>query len=145
MSYDILLESDLDLPESSQHVTGVEIVAQRVHLRLITSEGEWILDRFQGLPYIDWVTNKLSTRRAQIIAQRIRAEILTTPGVVALEDYTTEFERSSSTFKLSGTVYVDEGLAFTFTTSPGATAVTDPNGSPFFLYQLTQRGPIAPL
>jgi len=141
VSYDILLEDDLDIPQFTRHVSGVEVIAQRVHFRLITFRGEWILDTSRGLPFVDWLTNKLSRRRIEEIGETVRNEILRTPGVLRIDNYAVVLD--GLTLRISGLVYTDEGETFTITVEPTAAAAG--NTSPFVAYQLVRSGPIAPL
>ena len=47
-AYDIRLDSTGDLPDVGALLTGAELVAQRIRIRLLTWLGEWTLDKLAG-------------------------------------------------------------------------------------------------
>ena len=47
-AYDIQLDSVGDLPDVGALLTGAELVAQRIQIRLLTWLGEWPLDKAEG-------------------------------------------------------------------------------------------------
>lgn len=79
---DLLLDSNNDLvffngPLSKQYTTQpfVQTVAQRLLIMLQTYQGEWFLDLNHGVPYWDWLGNKVPKQRVdQILQQKILAE-----------------------------------------------------------------------
>lgn len=83
--YDILLDSDGDLPAVTQHSKGWLNVVQRVQQRLSTFEGEWILDTAEGLPYLRW--RALKSPNIQEIGSFVQREVLATPGVIRLVSF----------------------------------------------------------
>ena len=141
VTYDILLGDNLDIPFSTQHVTGVDIVAQRVHFRLGTIKGEWLLDKNVGLDFATWLSTKMTRTRAAEIGEIIRREVLETPGVLRVDNFVAEL--TGRTLNISGDVLTSDGT-FAFEVNPFA-PVAGSNASPFFLYQLNSRGPIAAL
>lgn len=141
MSYDILLDDDLDLPEFSVHTTGIAIVAQRVHIRLSMFKGEWMLDTRQGLPFVDWLTQKVGRRRLDEIAARVRREITSTPGVISLDNYSATI--SGRTIVITGRVHADDGS--TDLTISSNSLASGNNQSSFWLVGMNMRGPISPL
>lgn len=56
----------------------VQTVAQRLFILLRTIEGEWFLDLSHGIPYFDWLGNKVPKQRIDLTLQQ---EILATLGV----------------------------------------------------------------
>lgn len=58
MAYDIQLNEDRDLPVRTRHISGPDLVVQRVRTRLKTWRGEWFLDQRRGLPILEWKQQK---------------------------------------------------------------------------------------
>ena len=56
----------------------VQTVAQRLFILLRTFEGEWFLDLTHGIPYWDWLGQKVSKQK---VDSRLQQEILATIGV----------------------------------------------------------------
>src|SRR5690554_2894741 len=79
MAHDIEL-IDGDLPLVTRRITGVELIAQRIRIRLRTFLGEWLLDRRVGLPFLRW--RKRRAPPLASIASRVSEEVRTTRGVL---------------------------------------------------------------
>lgn len=79
MPHDLKLTADGDLPESTEHVTGVDLLAQRLRIRLSFHRGEYLLDRRVGMPYARWRSQK--PPRLDEIRDHVVATITDTPGV----------------------------------------------------------------
>lgn len=106
MAYDVLLDSDGDLPEVTRHSNTRSVVAQRVYFRLRTFRGEWVLDNRKGLPLLEW--RSVKNPDAVMIASQISNEIRTTPGVGRLADVATQFDSKASKLSYSASVYTEE-------------------------------------
>lgn len=76
---------DGDLPPRPRLISGVELIAQRIRIRLQTHRGEWLLNRSVGLPYLRWRGQK--PPRVQSIGSRVRETVRTTPGVIDVRDF----------------------------------------------------------
>ena len=83
--YDILLDSDGDLPAVTTHTRGWLAVVQRVVFRLNTFEGEWLLDTAVGLPFLRWRAQK--NPNIQEISTFLQDEILAVPGVIRIVSF----------------------------------------------------------
>lgn len=105
-TYDILLDSDGDLPHRLVLGTGLDLVLQRVRIRIGRFLGEWMLDTDAGLPWLRWLQDKPPDPVA--IGSRIRREIEETAGVLRVEGYGANFDRSTRTISVSGTIVAEE-------------------------------------
>lgn len=81
---DFLLDDDLDLYFPLTLIEGVDLVVQRIRVRLLTQLGTWPLDLAQGLPYLQWM--ELAAPPIQEIKDYFRRELETTPGVVSVRN-----------------------------------------------------------
>lgn len=61
-----------------------EAVAQAVRTRLLLHQGEWFLDKAEGMT---WMTEVFGTGTMTLYDSAIRQRILQTPGVIAISDY----------------------------------------------------------
>lgn len=104
-----------DLPEVSSFVVGPAFTAQRARVRLGTHgrsrlgngtlDGEWILDRFVGLPFAEWREQKPPDLDA--ISAVVLAELATTPGVVRVESIAATFDPATRTVRVAGDVLIE--------------------------------------
>ena len=83
---DLALDADHDLPVYSRQVSGLDLLQQRLWLRLALHQGEVLSDRTKGLPWVPW----LSTRPVPLalVRSRIRREVESCPGVLSVSDVT---------------------------------------------------------
>lgn len=106
-----------DLPAIPRLCTGVELVQQRIRVRLQRGTGEWFLDPNNvGLPLLDWRQQK--PLDAAGIARRVEQEIGRIPGVVRTSDFSGSFDAAARRITVTGQVYVD------LTTAIAVVAVT---------------------
>lgn len=128
--YDIVLNSDGDLPRITRHSKGSSVILQRVKFRLSTFLGEWVLDTEVGLPFHTWLQQKPPDTEA--IGARIRSEILDTPGVSAITRFEAEFleDELRLVFRVALTVEESE-TAYDLEIYPGG--VTNANSTPAVL------------
>lgn len=128
---------DGDLPSHPRLISGVELIAQRIRIRLQIHRGEWLLNRRLGLPYLRWRGEK--PPRVQSIGSRVREAVRTTPGVLDIRDFRVQLiERRAI---ITGIIVVDgengaEELLFEATMLGGG------NLSPTILLQLSKSGTI---
>lgn len=83
---DIRLDDDLDIAVPTRLVTGIDLVKQRIHVRLATHRGDVLRDAKLGLPWVDWFG--LKPFPFATVAARIRREIEGIPGVVTVLEVT---------------------------------------------------------
>lgn len=79
MSFDIGLDKDGDLPIHPVHITGDDLILQRIRSRLLTFAGEWVLDDTVGMDFIRW----RGTKPVPLVEIQgtTRQEIEAVPGV----------------------------------------------------------------
>lgn len=104
---DVRLTEDGDLPEYTEHISGLALIEQKIRIRLRTFRGEWMLDTSQGLPFFDWLKQK--PIRINEVENRIRAEIAATNGVTSIPDLSVGFRRADAEIKIVTTVDTDYG------------------------------------
>lgn len=104
---DVGLTASGDLPAEPRHVSGVDLVAQRLALVLRTARGEVVLDRFAGLPLLDWRSRKPAPLVE--IDATLRSVISSTPGVVRVSSLTTTHDTATRTVSVDATLMVDDG------------------------------------
>jgi hypothetical protein len=106
--YDVLLDPDTgDLPEFTRHVRGLEMIAQRVRIRLATFLTEWFLDETQGIDWIGWTEEK--PFRKDQLAAALTAEILQTQGVTSVSDVEASYSGTAQSFGYSCNVRTAQG------------------------------------
>lgn len=88
---DVKLDENNDVDSYTSHVTGDDLVVQRLNIRLQVFEGEYVLDQSAGVPWIEW----LSEKRLDLaeIRDDLRRLILETPGVAEIRRFSLEHEQ----------------------------------------------------
>ena len=83
-------------PLTSAYTTQsrVDVVAQRLRIRLLTWESEWFLDTSYGVPYWSFLGKKVKKSTVDLIFQR---EILAENGVKELTFFESTFENRKYT------------------------------------------------
>ena len=83
-------------PLTSTYTTQsrVDVVAQRLRIRLLTWESEWFLDTSYGVPYWSFLGKKVKKSTVDLIFQR---EILAENGVKELTFFESTFENRKYT------------------------------------------------
>lgn len=83
-------------PLTSTYTTQsrVDVVAQRLRIRLLTWESEWFLDTSYGIPYWSFLGKKVKKSTVDLIFQR---EILAENGVKELTFFESTFENRKYT------------------------------------------------
>ncbi len=103
MPQDIALDPQThDLPAfgySFTLVEGLDRVAQQVRIRLQFFLGEWFLDTSKGLPYYEEILKKHPD--IPLVESLFKTEILTTPDVLELLGFSTEYEPLTRRFRVS--------------------------------------------
>jgi hypothetical protein len=103
---DALLDADGDLPVVSGLVTGIDLVAQRIRLRLLRGQGEWFVDPSKGLPLLEWRQQK-PPQVSQILVS-LQQEIRLIPGVVSTSNFQGTHDPLTRRLTISGDVLVEE-------------------------------------
>ena len=67
-------------------LTGVELVAQTIRVRLYTLPGEILSDATVGLPWREWLSDRRTS--ADVVAARLRALLEQVPGVTSIDSVT---------------------------------------------------------
>jgi hypothetical protein len=109
VTLDVGLNENGDLPAFTRHISGIDLVMQRVNVRLRTFYGEWILDRKKGLPFFTWAAQKPPD--VDGIGAVVRREIEGTPGVVRVDDWEGEFDAEAASLSYTCTVRTTDGDA----------------------------------
>lgn len=109
LTHDIGLDEDGDLPARTEHVSGFELIVQRIRRRLQTVKGEWLGDKNVGLPFFAWFQQKPPD--VDGIGAIIRKAIETTPGVARLNDWTGSLDVDTRQLTYSGTIHTTDGDA----------------------------------
>lgn len=105
--YDLQLGTDGDLQPFNRHVTGMELVQQRIKVRVFTFLGEWFLDEAAGL---DWQGfSQAKPFDANAVGILIRNEIVKTRGVVSVTSWSTTYDRTTRAFEFTAAVETEEG------------------------------------
>lgn len=108
-----------DLPEVSRFTTGIELIQQRIRLRLLRGTGEWFLDPDgTGLPLLEW--RQMKPPNIAAIVARLQAEIRDVPGVLATANFAGTHDSAARRLTITGDVVVDGGTV----TSVVATTLT---------------------
>jgi len=104
MKLDAKLEG-LDYPDRRRFVSGIDLVAQRVRLRLATHKGEILRDASVGLPWVEW----LSTKPVPLASVRsgVRRQVALVAGVTSVTNV--QASASGGTLSVSLDVTSDEG------------------------------------
>lgn len=110
MGYDLLLGPDGDLPQQLRLVSGDDLLAQRTQRRLKTHLGEVLTDRTQGLDFIGWVQ---SGAAPSLIADRVRLELASVPGIAAVLTCVGTFTRATRTTTITAECQLLRGSMLT--------------------------------
>jgi hypothetical protein len=88
-------------------------VGQCVQTRLNLKQGEWFLDRTAGTP---WDTQVLGYGTSALRDNAIKAVVLGTPGVTAIDAYSSNFDAATRMFTVSMTIITQYGTTTVATT-----------------------------
>ncbi|MDE2403041.1 MAG: hypothetical protein KGL90_15400 [Burkholderiales bacterium] len=95
------------------HVDTPQAVAQAVQTRLNLALGEWFIDTTDGMP---WSTEVLGKYTANTRDSVIKDRILGTPGVVSIDDYSSQFDGSKRRLSVAASITTAYGAATVETT-----------------------------
>lgn len=116
-----------DLPRVPTLITGLDLILQRIRLRLNRGQGEWFLDLDAGLPLLAWRTQKPPNLPS--ISSTIQAEIDSIPGVQRTQNFTATFNDVTRQLTVSGEVVTDAGEVTRVTV---LSSRTEPTNAAFF-------------
>lgn len=114
---DIRLDSAGDLPDVGALITGAELVAQRIGVRLRTWLGEWLLDNTKGMRWREWQGTKPFP--LDLVTTMVRREIDTTPGVLRTSIVSATFSTDGEA-AITFDVLCDDGTRLAVTVTPSA-------------------------
>lgn len=91
---------DIELSgRNMRRVAGTEYTAQTAKTNLFLQEGEWIVDRTEGVP---WLTGAIEKGvPLPLIAQLVRAVLSRTVGVLSIDSLDYSFNSSTRTLEIS--------------------------------------------
>lgn len=107
---DILADADGDMTLTAGRFVWAEdaaAIAQSIKMRLQFFLGEWFADESAGI--LDFTTVFVKAPNIAIVSERFRTEIINTPGVNDLLEFTATFNRSARQFNVSFRVDTDLG------------------------------------
>ena len=94
--------NDLELDELTgtiKMVSDGDEVCQQVRTRLLFYLGEWFLDTSVGIPYFQEVFTKPAI--ISLVESRLKDEIISTPGVLSLDSFATNFNSTTRALTVS--------------------------------------------
>ena len=92
--------NDLELDELTgmiKMVSDGDEVCQQVRTRLLFYLGEWFLDTSVGIPYFQEVFTNPAI--ISLVESRLKDEIISTPGVLSLDTFATNFNSTTRALK----------------------------------------------
>lgn len=92
-------------------IDGVDAVAQDIQVRLKFFLGEWYLDTRLGMPYYGKILGEKP--RLNLLKNIFRKAILTTPGMINIDDFQIDYEGAERKLIVSFTGHSTSGT-FTF-------------------------------
>ena len=103
MAHDVQLNESGDIPAITRHITGIDLVVQRVQVRLRLHLGTYIADVTKGLDYEGFILQR--PQDIDGIGAIVRAQIDDTPGVSRVTEFTGE--QDGETLRYTGRVVVE--------------------------------------
>lgn len=97
---------DGDIQQSNSTVRDLELILQKIQIRLKTWMGEWILDRSVGMQYERLFMQK--PPRLTEFTSLVRREIEDVEGVTAVIIEESVFEPETKTIRISGRVQAED-------------------------------------
>lgn len=105
---DVLLDPDTgDLPEVTSHISGIDLIKQKVIIRLKTFRGEWFLNTRVGVPYFELLEDR--TYNIQIFSHIVRKEILKIDGILSAR-IDADLDREQEEVVLKGIIKIDPSV-----------------------------------
>lgn len=114
-------------------VDSAQAVAQVVRTRLLLWQNEWFIDLAEGTP---WATKVLGTHTVNLYDQALTQRILTSPGVLSLESYSSSLDARTRVLTITGRINTQFGPATIDNiipiAPPARIPLTDEAGNPLF-------------
>lgn len=88
-------------------IDGVDAVAQNIEVRLRFFKEEWFLDTRLGMPYYEKILGKKP--RLNLLKSIFRKAILTTPGMIRIDDFQIDYEGVERKINVSFTGHSTSG------------------------------------
>lgn len=79
-------------------VSGTDVVAQRLRLRLGLWLGEWFLNALVGVPWPQWIGSKPDLKTIESV---LRRAITTAPGIASLDVFSLSLDGASRALNVS--------------------------------------------
>lgn len=98
-----------DLPEVSRFTTGIDLIQQRIRVRLRRGTGEYFLDPSVGLPLLDW--KQMKPPNVPLILSQMQAEIRAVPGVISTSTFNGVHDPATRLLTITGDVLVGDEVA----------------------------------
>lgn len=109
MATDILLDpATNDLPTISRLGTGLDLIRQRIGMRVGLHKGEVLTDASLGLPWAVWLSTKAPPTAA--ILAGVRRAVEGVPGVLRVENMEAAFTPATRTLTVTGNVTTSQGV-----------------------------------
>lgn len=118
---DVGLGADGDIPVFCRFIEGEDQTEQRLRLRLLIHQKEWLLDRSAGMPFSAWAATKPPP--LEVIRGQVQREIETCPGVARVESVTVAFDENAQRVTVTAAAVLDGGQRLSVTLgvpAPGA-------------------------
>lgn len=106
---------DLDLTNTLHNLTlveGEEAIQQQLRIRMQFFLAEWFLDTREGIPYYRDILIK--NPNLAVVRDVFRKAIITTPGIVEVEDLTVTLDTKTRTATVSFRATMDTGEILVF-------------------------------
>lgn len=124
MTIDLMLDPDThDIPTPSGSnnfdlplITGIDQIAQNLNIRLRFFLGEWYLNTLVGIPYYQYFFIKNPNQ--QQVETFLKDEIVNTPGVTEITQFTSNYESSTRKFFVLFTANTQSGTTIIEATLP---------------------------
>lgn len=102
-THDIVVSDDgtIRLTESTE-----EDAAQRLKIRLLIFEGEWVLDNREGVPYYQSILTKASK---EVVDAIFKSKIMEESLVSSIDEFESVYDTSARTYSLSFSVTLTTG------------------------------------
>lgn len=91
-----------------KQIAGVDVVAQRVRVRLKMFRGEWMLDEAAGVPYYRDVF--ISAPKSRLVEALLRKEILSVDEIERIKTFTMTLDKTTRKLSVDFKAVSSEGI-----------------------------------
>ncbi len=102
---DLRLTSTLDIATPASFVDGVELIEQRIRVRLSTFRGEYPLDTSAGLDLVGFL--QTMPPDVGLVAAVVAREVLAVDGVGSTEITSSKFNRTTQEIEIKVDAFID--------------------------------------